>query len=105
MRDGKRHRYAAQVMRRLRGSLNVAQLKGAFEDATDVHIVMEWCKGGELWHRIGRAHYSERTVGALSCIQQRLACGAQTWPTNRTASLATPTPHPACKAAAPCSAL
>jgi serine/threonine protein kinase len=56
---------AAQVMRRLRGSLNVAQLKGAFEDATDVHIVMEWCKGGELWHRIGRAHYSERTVRAL----------------------------------------
>lgn len=51
-----------QVMRRLRGSLNVAQLKGAYEDATDVHIVMEWCKGGELWHRIGRAHYSERTV-------------------------------------------
>ena len=51
-------------MRRLRGSLNVAQLKGAFEDNTDVHIVMEWCRGGELWHRIGRAHYSERTVRA-----------------------------------------
>lgn len=66
-------------MRRLRGSLNVAQLKGAYEDATDVHIVMEWCKGGELWHRIGRAHYSERTVGACnllpatSTMQQRSA--------------------------------
>lgn len=50
------------MLRRLRGSLNVAQMRGAYEDATDVHIVMEWCKGGELWHRIGRAHYSERTV-------------------------------------------
>ena len=51
-----------QVMRRLRGSLNVAQYRGAYEDDSDAHLLMEWCKGGELWHRIGRAHYSEKTV-------------------------------------------
>lgn len=53
-----------EVLRRLRGSLNVAQLRGAYEDAGCVYITMEWCKGGELWHRIGKAHYSEKTVSS-----------------------------------------
>lgn len=49
-------------MRKLRGTLNVACFEEAFEDAEYVHIVMEWCRGGELHHRIGDKHYSERTV-------------------------------------------
>ena len=49
-------------MRKLRGTLNVACFEEAFEDAQHVHIVMEWCHGGELHHRIGDKHYSERTV-------------------------------------------
>lgn len=60
-------------MRRLRGSLNVAQFRGAYEDNDDVYITMEWCKGGELWHRIGRAHYSEQTVRHE---QKKLICFA-----------------------------
>lgn len=28
----------------------------------NVYIVMEQCKGGEVWHRVGERHYSERTV-------------------------------------------
>lgn len=50
------------VLRRLRGTLNVAHLKQAYEDDRDVHAVMEYCRGGELWHRIGNKHYAERTV-------------------------------------------
>lgn len=50
------------VLRRLRGTLNVAQFKQVYEDDTDIHIVMEYCRGGELWHRIGNKHYTERTV-------------------------------------------
>ena len=50
------------VLRRLRGTLNVAHLKQAYEDDRDVHVVMEYCRGGELWHRIGNKHYAERTV-------------------------------------------
>lgn len=50
------------VLRRLRGTLNVAHLKQVYEDNRDVHVVMEYCRGGELWHRIGNKHYAERTV-------------------------------------------
>lgn len=50
------------VLRRLRGTLNVAQFKQVYEDDYDIHIVMEYCRGGELWHRIGNKHYTERTV-------------------------------------------
>lgn len=53
------------VMRRLRGCLNVASLEEVYEDDTHVHIVMEYCSGGELYHRIGSAHYSERTVASF----------------------------------------
>ena len=53
------------VLRRLRGTLNVAQYKEALEDDDSIHIVMEYCKGGELWNCIGRLHYSERTVSAV----------------------------------------
>ena len=50
------------VLKRLRGSLNVACLEEVYEDDTHVHLLMEYCKGGELVHRIGDRHYSERTV-------------------------------------------
>ncbi|KAL3134980.1 hypothetical protein ABBQ32_007936 [Trebouxia sp. C0010 RCD-2024] len=53
------------VLRRLRGTLNVAQFKQVYEDDTDIHIVMEYCRGGELWHRIGNKHYTERTVASF----------------------------------------
>ncbi len=64
------------VLRRLRGTLNVAHFKQAFEDDADLHIVMEYCQGGELWHRIGNKFYTERTVSRR--------CGPpclESWPT------------------------
>ena len=68
MSEQKRSGHAAAIraevdaMRKLRGTLNVACFEEAFEDAEHVHIVMEWCRGGELHHRVGDKHYSERTV-------------------------------------------
>ena len=59
------------VLRRLRGTLNVAQFKQVFEDEDDTHIVMEYCSGGELWHRVGNKHYTERTVTFLSINGRR----------------------------------
>ncbi|KAK9840536.1 hypothetical protein WJX81_000242 [Elliptochloris bilobata] len=53
------------VLARLRGTLNVVHCKRAYEDDTHVHIVMELCRGGELVRRIGRRHYSERTVASF----------------------------------------
>ena len=53
------------IMRRLKGCLNVASLEDVYETDTHVNIVMELCRGGELIHRIGAAHYSERTVASF----------------------------------------
>ena len=55
-----------QVLKKLRGSLNVACLEEVYEDATSVHLVLDYCKGGELVHAIGSRHYSERTVSGVS---------------------------------------
>lgn len=51
-----------EVLRRLSGSLNIVKLVDVYEDEQQVYVVQELCKGGELWHRIGEKHYSERTV-------------------------------------------
>jgi hypothetical protein len=47
-----------EVLRRLRGCLNVAALEDVYEDDGHVHMVLELCRGGELHHRIGETHYS-----------------------------------------------
>lgn len=54
-----------EVLQRLRGCLNVASLEEVYEDDSRVHIIMEYCQGGELYHRVGAAHYSERTVASF----------------------------------------
>lgn len=42
------------------GHSNIVAIKGAYEDATAVHLVMELCAGGELFNRIiKKGHYSE----------------------------------------------
>eukprot|EP00271_Cylindrocystis_brebissonii_P000890 TRINITY_DN1106_c0_g1_i1.p1 TRINITY_DN1106_c0_g1~~TRINITY_DN1106_c0_g1_i1.p1 ORF type:complete len:760 (+),score=137.18 TRINITY_DN1106_c0_g1_i1:1227-3506(+) len=48
------------VMELLEGHPHVVSLKGAFEDALNVHLVMELCEGGELFDRItAKKRYSE----------------------------------------------
>jgi calcium-dependent protein kinase len=68
--DAKRAGHAASlrrevdVLRRLRGGLNVASLEDVYEDDEAIHLVLELCAGGELWHAIGERHYSERTAAS-----------------------------------------
>ncbi|XP_055818931.1 calcium-dependent protein kinase 26-like [Solanum dulcamara] len=55
-----------QIMHHLSGHPNVISIKGAYEDAVAVHVVMELCTGGELFDRIiKRGHYSERQAAEL----------------------------------------
>lgn len=43
-----------------------------------MHIVQEYCKGGELWHAVGDRHYSERTVASYmrACLRTLAQCHA-----------------------------
>ncbi|KAL6989168.1 Mitogen-activated protein kinase cpk1 [Sarracenia purpurea var. burkii] len=56
-----------QIMHHLAGNPNVISIKGAYEDAMAVHVVMELCAGGELFDRIiQRGHYTERKAAELT---------------------------------------
>lgn len=45
---------------------NIVRIKGTYEDAISVHLVMELCEGGELFDRIvQKGHYSEREAAKL----------------------------------------
>lgn len=58
-----------QIMHHLAGHKNIVTIKGAYEDALYVHIVMELCSGGELFDRIiQRGHYTERKAAELTRI-------------------------------------
>lgn len=58
-----------QIMHHLAGHPNVISIKGAYEDAVAVYVVMELCAGGELFDRIiQRGHYSERKAAELTRI-------------------------------------
>ncbi|KXZ52793.1 hypothetical protein GPECTOR_8g180 [Gonium pectorale] len=72
-------RREVQVLTKLKGSLNIVKMEDVYEDDEYVHIVMEQCKGGELWHRIGESHYSERTVASFmrAALRTLAQCHAQ----------------------------
>lgn len=56
-----------QIMHHLAGHSNIISIKGAYEDAVAVHLVMELCTGGELFDRIAkRGHYTERKAAQLA---------------------------------------
>ncbi|KAL7107894.1 hypothetical protein ACP275_06G082300 [Erythranthe tilingii] len=56
-----------QIMHHLAGHPNVISIKGAYEDAVAVHVVMELCAGGELFDRIiQKGHYTERKAAELT---------------------------------------
>ncbi|KAJ7971348.1 putative Calcium-dependent protein kinase [Quillaja saponaria] len=56
-----------EIMHHLAGNPNVVSIKGAYEDAVSVHVVMELCAGGELFDRIvKRGHYTERKAAQLA---------------------------------------
>ncbi|VAI29281.1 unnamed protein product [Triticum turgidum subsp. durum] len=55
-----------QIMHHLSEHPNVVRIRGAYEDALFVHLVMELCAGGELFDRIvAKGHYSERAAAQL----------------------------------------
>ncbi|OVA07199.1 Protein kinase domain [Macleaya cordata] len=58
-----------QIMHHLAGHPSVISIKGAYEDAVAVHLVMELCAGGELFDRIvQKGHYTEKKAAELARI-------------------------------------
>jgi calcium-dependent protein kinase len=56
-------------MYHLAGHPNVISIRGAYEDAVAVHLVMELCAGGELFDRIvQKGHYTERKAAELARV-------------------------------------
>ncbi|KAK4478814.1 hypothetical protein RD792_014314 [Penstemon davidsonii] len=55
-----------EIMHHLSGHPNVITIKGAYEDAVAVHVIMELCSGGELFDRIVKlGYYSEKKAAEL----------------------------------------
>lgn len=60
-------RREVEIMHHLCGNSNVVSIKGAYEDSVAVHLVMEMCKGGELFDRINKiGRYTERKAAMLA---------------------------------------
>ncbi|KAK1411875.1 hypothetical protein QVD17_32703 [Tagetes erecta] len=56
-----------EIMHHLSGHPNVVSIKGAYEDAISVYLVMELCAGGELFDRIiDKSYYSEQKAADLA---------------------------------------
>ncbi|KAI3826267.1 hypothetical protein L1987_00312 [Smallanthus sonchifolius] len=56
-----------EIMHHLSGHPNVVTIKGAYEDAISVYLVMELCAGGELFDRIiDKSYYSEQKAADLA---------------------------------------
>lgn len=54
------------ILQHLSGQPNIAEFRGAYEDNDHVHLVMEFCSGGELFDRItAKGSYSERQAAAV----------------------------------------
>ncbi|GLC38262.1 hypothetical protein PLESTB_000939900 [Pleodorina starrii] len=67
----KRVQHEVDIYNHVGRSLNVAYLYGAYENTVQVQLVMELCKGGELWTRVQRGKYDE---AAAAHIVREILC-------------------------------
>nr|XP_043631692.1 calcium-dependent protein kinase 26-like [Erigeron canadensis] len=59
-------RKEVEIMHHLSGHPNVVTIEGAYEDAYEVHLIMELCAGGELFEKIAqKGHFTERKAADL----------------------------------------
>eukprot|EP00898_Chlorokybus_atmophyticus_P000047 jgi/Chlat1/1042/Chrsp110S01554 len=53
------------IMQRLKDCLNVVNIYGTFETATHVYMVLELCRGGELYQRMSKQESSEKDAARV----------------------------------------
>ncbi|KAL1196365.1 Calcium-dependent protein kinase 31 [Cardamine amara subsp. amara] len=72
--DEKAVKREIRIMKHLSGQPNIVEFKDAYESQTSIHLVMEFCGGGELFDKIlakfnDQGHYSEKdAVGIIRPI-------------------------------------
>ena len=80
-------RREVQILHHLGGHPNITQLRGAFEDRHNVHLVMELCSGGELFDRIvARGFYRWAALLRRCCT----SAGGRLVPQKSVAAVMTP---------------
>ncbi|AEE82414.1 calcium-dependent protein kinase 27 [Arabidopsis thaliana] len=63
-----------RIMKQLSGEPNIVEFKNAYEDKDSVHIVMEYCGGGELYDKIlalydvGKSYSEKEAAGIIRSI-------------------------------------
>ncbi|MBA0744542.1 hypothetical protein Gogos_007157 [Gossypium gossypioides] len=75
--DARSVKLEIEIMTRLSGHPNVVDLKAVYEDEDYVHLVMELCAGGELFHRLekyGRFYEADARVLFRHLMQVVLYC-------------------------------
>ncbi|GLU21034.1 hypothetical protein SLE2022_371990 [Rubroshorea leprosula] len=75
--DARSVKLEIEIMTRLSGHPNVVDLKAVYEDEDYVHLVMELCAGGELFHRLekyGRFAETEARILFRHLMQVVLYC-------------------------------
>ncbi|KAJ8752885.1 hypothetical protein K2173_008620 [Erythroxylum novogranatense] len=75
--DARSVKLEIEIMTRLSGHPNVVDLKAVYEDEDYVHLVMEFCAGGELFHQLerhGRFHEADARVLFRHLMQVILYC-------------------------------
>lgn len=75
--DARSVKLEIEIMTRLSGHANVVDLKAVYEDEDYVHLVMELCAGGELFHQLekhGRFSEAEARVLFRHLMQVVLYC-------------------------------
>ncbi|XP_027939186.1 calcium-dependent protein kinase 29-like isoform X3 [Vigna unguiculata] len=59
-------RREVMILQHLSGQHNIVEFKEAYEDREKVHLVMELCSGGELFHRVvTKGRHSEREAATV----------------------------------------
>ncbi|KAI3708522.1 hypothetical protein L2E82_37723 [Cichorium intybus] len=55
-----------RIMEHLNGQKNVVELKKVYEDSRFVHLIMEYCEGGELYDKMkSKGNYSEKIAAQI----------------------------------------
>ncbi|MBA0749372.1 hypothetical protein Gogos_003315, partial [Gossypium gossypioides] len=68
-------RREVEIMRHLPKHPNIVTFREAFEDKEAIYLVMELCRGGELFDRIlAKGHYSERAAATIIKTILEIVC-------------------------------